>query len=898
MIPVTSFAGKKVAVFGLGASGRATALALAAGGALVTAADDSTDARDAAKSAGIPVADLRIADWRSFSALVLAPGVPLTHPQPHWTVVSAHAAGIEVIGDIELFCRERRRHVPQAPFVAVTGTNGKSTTTALIAHMLSAAGRDVALGGNIGTPILALPPPKMGRTHVIECSSFQIDLAPTLDPSVGVLLNITPDHLDRHGTMDAYARLKERLVAGAASAVIAVDDNRCQSIADRIARAGIPVTRVSARQPVAHGVYSEGGGGVFFAEGGAIRIADLTGIPSLRGAHNAQNAVAAIAAARLQGLTPEEIRRGLATFPGLPHRMEEVSRRGNVLFVNDSKATNADATAKALAIFRAYLLDRRRAREGGRHREPRGILPAHRQGLSDRRGGRRLCHNHRRRGPGGEVRDYRNRRRRRRRRCRRRSRAGERSAALASVCVLRPVPEFRAPWRCVPHAGARSRAKGGGRLMVSRVDRSRFAEWWWTVDRVLLGAVGALIVAGIVLSLAASPAVAERIGYGSFYFVQRQVLFMVPAVIVLIATSFLSPRQARHVALIVLLVAIVLMLAALFVGTEVKGSRRWIDFAGFSLQPSEFMKPAFVVVVAWLFAENARRTDIPGNAFALILLAMVVSLLVAEPDFGQTMLIVISWSALFFLAGLSWPWILGIAVLAGGGIFAAYETFPHVAARIDRFVAPTSGDTFQIDKALASITRGGWFGQGPGEGIIKRVIPDAHTDFIFAVAAEEFGILACIGLVAVFAIIVFRGLSRSSRTDDPFVRLAGAGLVVLFGVQSAINMAVNLDLMPSKGMTLPFISYGGSSMVAVAFGMGLVLALTRRRAEPRTVPGQCSRARARRRDAQSCLKQRMRGPVLLAAGGTGGHLLPGRSAGRSRLSRAAVARPSRHRPPR
>jgi cell division protein FtsW len=309
----------------------------------------------------------------------------------------------------------------------------------------------------------------------------------------------------------------------------------------------------------------------------------------------------------------------------------------------------------------------------------------------------------------------------------------------------------------------------------------------------------------------------------------------VPAVAVMIATSFLTPRQARRVSLLVLLAAIVLMLAALFVGTEVKGARRWIDIWGFSLQPSEFMKPAFVVVVAWLFAEKTRRADIPGNAFALILLAMVVALLVAEPDFGQTMLVVIAWGALFFLAGVSWPWIAGLAALAVGGTFAAYIALPHVAVRIDRFLEPGSGDTFQIDKALASIMRGGWFGQGPGEGIIKRVIPDAHTDFIFAVAAEEFGILACMALVAVFALIVFRGLTRGMRSEDAYIRHAGAGLVVLFGVQSAINMAVNLSLMPAKGMTLPFVSYGGSSMIAVAFGMGLLLALTRRRAEPRTI---------------------------------------------------------------
>jgi len=280
-------------------------------------------------------------------------------------------------------------------------------------------------------------------------------------------------------------------------------------------------------------------------------------------------------------------------------------------------------------------------------------------------------------------------------------------------------------------------------------------------------------------------------------------------------------------------VSIVLMLATLFVGVEVKGSRRWFNLLGLSIQPSEFMKPAFVVVVAWLFAENSRRTDIPGNVFALILLAIVVALLVAEPDFGQTMLIVTSWSALFFMAGVPWIWIAGLGVLAAGGVFAAYLTLPHVAGRIDRFLSPQAGDTFQVDTAIQTIMRGGWFGRGPGEGTVKRILPDAHTDFIFAVAAEEFGIIICAGLVLIFALVVIRGLSNSLKSDDPFLRLASAGLVILFGVQSVINMAVNLSLVPAKGMTLPFISYGGSSMIAVAFGMGLLLALTRRRVEPR-----------------------------------------------------------------
>ena len=371
--------------------------------------------------------------------------------------------------------------------------------------------------------------------------------------------------------------------------------------------------------------------------------------------------------------------------------------------------------------------------------------------------------------------------------------------------------------------------------MVSRADRSEFAEWWWTVDKLLLAGVFTLMIGGVVLSLAGSPAVAERLGYDSFHFVNRHIAFFLPALGVMIGTSFLTPRQARRAALIVLCISLVLMLAVLVVGVENNGSRRWLNIVGLSLQPSEFMKPAFVVICAWLFAENSRRTDIPGNVFALILLAIVIALLVAEPDFGQTMLIAVAWGALFFMAGLPWLWIAGLGAAGVGGIVAAYTMLPHVAGRIDRFLAPHTGDTFQVDTAMESIMSGGWLGRGPGEGTVKRILPDAHTDFIFAVAAEEFGIIICIGLVIVFALVVIRGLSNSLQNDDPFTRLAAAGLVVLFGVQAVINMAVNLSLLPAKGMTLPFISYGGSSMIAVAFGMGLILALTRRRPEAQRV---------------------------------------------------------------
>jgi UDP-N-acetylmuramoylalanine--D-glutamate ligase len=354
VIAITTLAGKKIAVFGLGASGLASASALLAGGADVIAFDDDAASVTTANAGGIPTADLRSADWSKLVALVLAPGVPLTHPSPHWVVQLARKAGVEVIGDIELFCRERRHHAPQALFVAVTGTNGKSTTTALIAHLAASAGMDAQLGGNIGTAILSLEPPQPGRVHVIECSSYQIDLAPSLDPSIGILINLTEDHLDRHGTMANYAAVKERLVAGVpqqGTAVIGVDDDWCRKIAERLAQAGKRVEQISVRRKLSNGFYLETNR-IMRANGAKpLPIAELGGIGALRGLHNAQNAACATAAALALGLDPPAIQAGLRSFPGLPHRMEEVGWRGAVLFVNDSKATNADSAAQALACF-------------------------------------------------------------------------------------------------------------------------------------------------------------------------------------------------------------------------------------------------------------------------------------------------------------------------------------------------------------------------------------------------------------------------------------------------------------------------------------------------------------------------------------------------------------------
>ncbi|WGD28778.1 UDP-N-acetylmuramoyl-L-alanine--D-glutamate ligase [Ancylobacter sp. WKF20] len=369
MIPVTSFKDRAVALFGLGGSGLATARALIAGGARVTAFDDSPASVEKAAAEGIPTGDLRALDWSDIAALVLAPGVPLTHPEPHWSVRLAQGAGVEVIGDIELFCRERRLGLRRAPFAAITGTNGKSTTTALLAHLMKVGGRDVQIGGNFGPAILGLEPPKQGRVYVIECSSYQIDLAPSLDPAVGILLNLSPDHLDRHGTMEHYAAVKERLVAqveAGGTAVIGVDDPWCRAFADRVAASGKGLVRLSVLEKLEDGIYLDGTDLVVAEGGRTVFTLPLAGIGSLRGSHNAQNAAAAFASARALGLAPEVIAVGIKSFPGLAHRMEQVRTIGNVLFVNDSKATNADAAERALVSFdNIYWIAGGKPKEGG-----------------------------------------------------------------------------------------------------------------------------------------------------------------------------------------------------------------------------------------------------------------------------------------------------------------------------------------------------------------------------------------------------------------------------------------------------------------------------------------------------------------------------------------------------
>ena len=363
----------------------------------------------------------------------------------------------------------------------------------------------------------------------------------------------------------------------------------------------------------------------------------------------------------------------------------------------------------------------------------------------------------------------------------------------------------------------------------ARTDNSIIGRWWWTVDRLTLGAIGVLMAVGMILVAAASPAVAERIGIESFHFVERQALFLAPAVFVLLAVSLLSPIGVRRIGVAAFVVAAALMFAALLWGPQLNGAHRWIVIEGVQFQPSELAKPAFAIVTAWLLALQQRHADWRFGALAGALLCWVLALLALQPDFGMAAVVASVWFGQAFLAGLPLLWV-GMAVVAGAAALSAAYTFvPHVTERIDRFLYPASGENFQVETALNAFSAGGPFGRGPGEGVVKSVLPDAHTDFIFAVVGEEFGMVACILIAATFAFVVLRGLLRLLREPDYFVLLAGSGLLVQFGLQAAVNMGVNLRLLPAKGMTLPFISYGGSSLLALALGMGLLLALTRRR---------------------------------------------------------------------
>jgi cell division protein FtsW len=364
----------------------------------------------------------------------------------------------------------------------------------------------------------------------------------------------------------------------------------------------------------------------------------------------------------------------------------------------------------------------------------------------------------------------------------------------------------------------------------ARSDRSPIGVWWWTMDRWLLGAVAVLLVLGVLMSFAASPAAAARMNLGDpFHFALRQCVFAAAGAAILLGASLLDDRGVRRTAFVVYLVAILIMAALPFIGYSAKGATRWIDLGGFSLQPSEFMKPALIVLVAWMFAEAQKGQGVPGVTIAFVLYGISVGLLLIQPDVGQTILITMAFGAAFWMAGVPISWVMGLGVSAIAGLASTYFLFPHVASRVDRFMNPEAADTHQVDRAAEAIAAGGLLGRGPGEGVMKRHVPDLHTDFIYSVAAEEYGLIFSLALIALFGFLVVRGLYRALKLSDPFQQVAAAGLFVLVGEQVLINIAVNLNLIPTKGMTLPFISYGGSSMLAICLTLGLALALTRRR---------------------------------------------------------------------
>jgi len=363
----------------------------------------------------------------------------------------------------------------------------------------------------------------------------------------------------------------------------------------------------------------------------------------------------------------------------------------------------------------------------------------------------------------------------------------------------------------------------------ARSDTSLVGRWWWTVDRWLLAALIGLGLAGVILTLAASPAVAERIGLDTFYFARRQMVFIGLALTVMVMVSFLSPKGVRRLAALTMLGAVVLMVATLVAGVEIKGATRWLQLGGFSLQPSEFAKPGFAVLAAWFFSMRRLDDHFPGYALATGLFTLVAGLLLLQPDVGMTLVIAAIWGVEFFVAGLPLVFVAGLAMLMLGGSAGAYFAFDHVRSRVDRFLDPEAGIGYQVARSLDAFRNGGWAGRGPGEGRVKEVLPDAHADFIFAVAGEEFGLIACLIVLALFVFVVLRGFSRVLKDQDLFVLLAVTGLLTQFGLQALINMASTVNLMPPKGMTLPLISYGGSSTLALGLGLGMVLALTRLR---------------------------------------------------------------------
>ncbi len=366
-------------------------------------------------------------------------------------------------------------------------------------------------------------------------------------------------------------------------------------------------------------------------------------------------------------------------------------------------------------------------------------------------------------------------------------------------------------------------------LQLDRRSTTALGRWWWTVDRPSFIAMMLLIAIGFFLVIAGSPPVARRLGYADMYFVTRHQIYLAISMVVLVVVSMIDVRQIRRLAVLGFAASVVMLLLLPVVGFENKGAVRWIRLGGMTLQPSEFMKPCFAVVLAWVFSARFRAPDFPSYRLAIVLYILIAALLIIQPDFGMVVTVTGMFGVQFFLAGMPFMWVFGMVFLGAVGVFTVYQMIPHVASRIDRFLDPASGDNYQVDKSIEAFKSGGLLGRGPGEGSVKLHIPDSHTDFIFSVAGEEFGLLFCLMIVSIFAFIVVRGFLKLSRETDIFTLITVGGLLTQFGIQAIVNMGVAVNMLPAKGMTLPFLSYGGSSMVAISLGMGMMLALTKKR---------------------------------------------------------------------
>lgn len=369
-----------------------------------------------------------------------------------------------------------------------------------------------------------------------------------------------------------------------------------------------------------------------------------------------------------------------------------------------------------------------------------------------------------------------------------------------------------------------------------RTDKSVFSRWWWSVDRLTVAALLILVVVGIMLVTAASPSVAERLGLHPFYFVKRQLIFLMPTLIIMFGVSLMDRKTIWRTASVTLVIAAILMVMALVFGAQVKGATRWVSFMGVSIQPSEFIKPAFAIVGAWLIARHKQEENFYGRQIATGVYLTLLCLLLLQPDLGMSFVLTCIFGTHIFLSGLSMILISALVILGAGGLFCAYLFFPHVTSRVDRFLDPAAGDTYQVQKSLDAFSHGGLFGTGPGHGQVKLTLPDAHADFVFAVAGEEFGMLFAIMLILLFCFIIIRSITRVYKSDDLFIVLGSAGLLVQFGMQSLIHMGSSVQLLPAKGMTLPFISYGGSSLLSMGLAMGMLLALTRKGLDNRGMP--------------------------------------------------------------